>query len=244
MELRRFFVEKSDIDGELISVAGNEFEHMTKVLRLKTGFSVIVCANDGVERLCEIQSVSRDFAVLRIKEEKTLDFKNINLTLFAGLLKNNKLDFTVQKAVELGVDKIVPFVSANSAEKKFNAERANRIALEAAKQCGSVYLSEVSELTDFDGVCRSFEDFDTVVIAYEGEKRVNLKNIGFKGKSIALVVGCEGGFKQSEIEKALACGALTVSLGRRILRAETAGIVACALTLNALGELDNFNPTA
>lgn len=238
MELRRFFVNESDIENGYVTLAGGEFEHMTRVLRLKTGFLAVILANDGIERVCQIVSIDKNSARLKINEEREVDFKNKRLTLFLGLLKNNKLDFAVQKAVELGVDEIVPFISANCAETKFNAERADKIALEAAKQCGSVYLSKVADAVSFDDVCARIEEFDIVLIAYENEKQLSIKKADIKGDNVALIVGPEGGFKPEEILKAVSNGAIAVSLGRRILRAETACIVAAALTLDKLGELD------
>ena len=96
--------------------------------------------------------VGKDFAILNVDESRQVDSKKVSITLYAGLLKNNKLDFVIQKAVELGVDKIVPFVYRNSVETKFSQERGQRIALEAAKQCGSAYLSSVGELKTFEQV--------------------------------------------------------------------------------------------
>ena len=144
MEIRRFFASKNDISGDAVTVSGDEFLHLTKVLRYKVGYKATVCANDGIERTCTIVEIGKDYAKLHVDESRVADTKNVNITLYAGLLKNNKLDFVVQKAVELGVDRVVPFTSQNCAETKFSRDRANKIALEAAKQCGSVYLSERS----------------------------------------------------------------------------------------------------
>lgn len=238
MEIRRFFVTNSDISGNLVTLCGDEFLHMTKVLRYKVGYKAVILANDGVERLCTVNEISKDYATLSIDEEKVVDGKKSKLTLCAGLLKNNKLDFVVQKGVELGVDEIIPFTSANTAESKFNRERAEKIALESAKQCGSVYLSKIGELKTFDEVVKSFSDFDEVVFAYEYEKKVKLRDLGLQSGNILLVVGAEGGFTPEEVEKATANGAKTITLGKRILRAETASIVLSALTLDNLGELD------
>lgn len=234
MEIRRFFVSQADISGDTVTVSGDEFLHMTKVLRYKVGYKAIVCANDGKEYTCTIKRSSNDFAELSIDECNVVDRKNISLTLFAGLLKNNKLDFAIQKSVELGVDKIIPFTSANCAETKFSAERANKIALEAAKQCGSAYLSEVGELTDLDGVIDSFKHFDDVLLAYEDENNTRLTDNIPSGKRIALIVGPEGGFKPEEVTRMREAGAKVVTLGRRILRAETASIVGSALILSTL----------
>ncbi len=238
MEIRRFFVTNSDISGNLVTLCGDEFLHMTKVLRYKVGYKAVILANDGVERLCTVSEISKDHATLTIDEEKVVDGKKSKLTLCAGLLKNNKLDFVVQKGVELGVDEIIPFTSANTAENKFNRERAEKIALESAKQCGSVYLSKIGELKTFDEVVKSFSDFDEVIFAYEYEKNVRLRDIGLHAGNILLVVGAEGGFTPEEVEKATANGAKIITLGKRILRAETASIVLSALTLDNLGELD------
>lgn len=239
MEIRRFFVEPKAINGNLVRVTGEEFLHMTKVLRYKLGYQAIVCCDDGKERLCTVRIIGKDFAELTIDDVKTVDSKRVKFTLFAGLLKNNKLDFTIQKCVELGVDEVIPFTSANTAETKFNAERGNKIVVESAKQCGSAYLTKIGEICTLDKVFSTFKKFDKVIFAYEGEKSHKIKDVDFGDcKKIALVVGAEGGFTPEEAETAAKKGAEVVTLGKRILRAETAGIVASALTLDALGELD------
>ena len=225
MEIRRFFVNHSDINGKTVTLTGDEFYHMTKVLRYKEGYKAVILANDGIERLATVDSIGKDSATLTIESETVVDKKHAKVTLYCGLLKNNKLDFVVQKGVELGVDVIVPFVSQNSAETKFNLDRARKIALESAKQCGSVYLSQVN-------------DFDRVIFAYENEKVHTVREAVAGAKNIALVVGPEGGFSGLECQKALENGADVVTLGRRILRAETASIVTLALALEHLGELD------
>lgn len=239
MEIRRFFVSPHNVgaNGRIV-VDGDEFLHMTKVLRYKVGYKAVVCANDGTERLCTIDEIGKDSAILSVDEQRFVDRKRVHITLFAGLLKNNKLDFAIQKAVELGVDKIRPFLSHNTAETKFSQERANKIALEAAKQCGSAYLTEVEPLCDFGEVLAECKNFDTVLFAYEYEKKNRIKDCDLKGKNIALIVGAEGGFTEDEAQSAKDVGAFIVTLGRRILRAETASIVSCALLLDTLGELD------
>lgn len=238
MELRRFFVTPDNVRGNTVTVTGDEFLHMTRVLRMKPGFKVIVCADDGKERFCTLREVGSGYALLDQDEVREADRKKISLTLFCGLLKNSKTDIVVQKAVELGVDSVVPFCSAYTAERKFNVERARRIALEAAKQCGSVWLSRVEDAVSFDEAVGRFEQFDEVFFAYEGERALSLKKAGVHGSKLALVVGSEGGFRADEVEKAAANGACIVTLGRRILRAETADIVGAALVMDAAGELD------
>lgn len=238
MEIRRFFVNQSDICNGQVRLEGDEFAHFSRVLRYKVGYKAIVCANDGVERLCTVREIGKSSAILCVDEERVADVKRKRVTLFAGLLKNNKLDFAIQKAVELGVDEIVPFVSRNCAETKFSRERAEKIALEAAKQCGSAYLTRVCELATFDEVLNRFKEFDKVLFAYEAEMKNRIKDCDLSGENFALVIGAEGGFTKDETELAKDNGASVVTLGRRILRAETASIVSCALLLDVLGELD------
>lgn len=239
MEIRRFFVQPQDICNNTVTLWGDEFAHLSKVLRYKVGYKAVVCANDGVEHYCTVTDIGKDSATLRIDESRVADRKNVSVTLYAGLLKNNKLDFVIQKAVELGIDRVVPFVSQNSAETKFVLDRANKIAKEAAKQCGSAYLTVIEPLCELKDVAEELKNYDTSVMAYEFETKTRIKDVGFSGKNIALIVGCEGGFQKHEAEMMREKGANIVTLGRRILRAETAGIVVSALTLDALGELDH-----
>ncbi len=257
MEIRRFFASPNDLSDDKIVLYGDEFLHMTKVLRYKSGFLATVCLNDGCERLCRVDNILKDKVLLSVLECKSVDKKNICLDLYAGLLKNQKLDFAVQKGVELGVDSITPFVSQNTAENKFNADRSRKIVLESAKQCGSAYLTQIEELIEFDCMLKKFNDYDLVLFSYECEKYNTLAQAisDFLAKSknnpitkqkskdditikVALVVGSEGGFTASEVEAAKNEGAKIVTLGKRVLRAETADIVAAALTLFAFGELD------
>lgn len=238
MEIRRFFVTPSDICGSVVTLRGDEFLHMTKVLRYREDYLAYILANDGVERLCRVDRISSDSATLSVVEMKRVDRREHSVTLYAGLLKNNKLDFAIQKAVELGIDRVVPFVSANCAEDKFSLDRAKRIALEAAKQCGSAYLSDIEALMSLEDVSKQLNNFDSSIVAYEGEKKRKIADLNMGG-AIALIVGPEGGFREEEIDMLCKAGAVPVTLGRRILRAETASIVASALLLDSLGELDN-----
>ena len=241
MEPRRFFVRPEAVSADgLITVSGTEAEHMTRVLRMKEGYKAVILTGDGCERLSTVVRVTRGEVLLREESVTRADRRSVSLTLFAGNLKNGNLDLVVRKAVELGVDRIVPFVSARTDEKKFNRERAERIALEAAKQCGALFLSEVEEQISFKEVLDRVKNYDKTWFCYENETRSPLAKIAREeGRSFALIVGSEGGFTDDEAAAAVAAGAKSVTLGRRILRAETADIVASAFALGALGELDH-----
>lgn len=241
MEPRRFFVRPEAVSADgLITVSGTEAEHMIRVLRMKEGYKAVILTGDGCERLSTVVRVTRGEVLLREESVTRADRRSVSLTLFAGNLKNGNLDLVVRKAVELGVDKIVPFVSARTDEKKFNRERAERIALEAAKQCGALFLSEVEEQISFKELLDRVKNYDKTWFCYENETRSSLAKIAREeGRSFALIVGSEGGFTDEEAAAAVAAGAKSVTLGRRILRAETADIVASAFALGALGELDH-----
>ena len=241
MEPRRFFVRPEAVSADgLITVSGTEAEHMIRVLRMKEGYKAVILTGDGCERLSTVVRVTRGEVLLREESVTRADRRSVSLTLFAGNLKNGNLDLVVRKAVELGVDRIVPFVSARTDEKKFNRERAERIALEAAKQCGALFLSEVEEQISFKEVLDRVKNYDKTWFCYENETRSPLAKIAREeGRSFALIVGSEGGFTDDEAAAAVAAGAKSVTLGRRILRAETADIVASAFALGALGELDH-----
>ena len=241
MEPRRFFVRPEAVSADgLITVSGTEAEHMIRVLRMKEGYKAVILTGDGCERLSTVVRVTRGEVLLREESVTRADRRSVSLTLFAGNLKNGNLDLVVRKAVELGVDRIVPFVSARTDEKKFNRERAERIALEAAKQCGALFLSEVEEQISFKEVLDRVKNYDKTWFCYEKETRSPLAKIAREeGRSFALIVGSEGGFTDEEATAAVAAGAKSVTLGRRILRAETADIVASAFALGALGELDH-----
>ena len=241
MEPRRFFVRPEAVSADgLITVSGTEAEHMIRVLRMKEGYKAVILTGDGCERLSTVVRVTRGEVLLREESVTRADRRSVSLTLFAGNLKNGNLDLVVRKAVELGVDRIVPFVSARTDEKKFNRERAERIALEAAKQCGALFLSEVEEQISFKEVLDRVRNYDKTWFCYENETRSPLAKIAREeGRSFALIVGSEGGFTDEEAAAAVAAGAKSVTLGRRILRAETADIVASAFALGALGELDH-----
>lgn len=227
--MRRFFGEK---DGDKIVVKDGEFIHLKNVLRLGVGDEVIVSLNTDIEYVCEIEKVTKTRAICKINgENKCLRNPLKNIVLFQAVAKKPKFEFIVQKATEIGISEIVPFMSeyciAKVTENK--AERLYEIALNACKQCERTIIPKISPATDVVGVIERFKEFDIVLFANErtdvGEK---LKSLS-KQKNIAIIVGSEGGFSQKEKEKFVEAGAVSVSLGKRILRCETASVAMMSL---------------
>ncbi len=227
--MRRFFGEK---DGNNILIKGDEFNHLKNVLRLKVGDEVIVSLNTKFEYVCEILSIDKGVAVCQINgENECLKNPTKNIVLFQAVAKKPKFEIIVQKATEIGMSEIVPFMSeyciAKVTENK--AERLHEIALNACKQCEITIIPKIADATDVKGVIDRFKDFDIVLFANErtdvGEKLNKLS----KYKNIAIIVGSEGGFSQKEKEKFIEAGAVSISLGKRILRCETASVAMMSL---------------
>lgn len=232
MEIRRFLTSSDKIKNDVAEISGDEFTYAVKVLRQKTGFTVIVNTGDGYDRIGEISEITKDKLTVKIREtvknEATPDKK---ITLYQGSCKQGKNEFIVQKAVELGISRIVFFKSDFVTEKEVNVERLRKIATEALKQCGRADSVEV-EFTDY---FNAVDNCENAVIFYEGECENTLSDIG--NDVSALFVGSEGGFSEREVGYARERGLKTITLGKRILRAETASVVATSMIQYLTGGL-------
>ena len=232
MEIRRFLTSSDKIKNDVAEISGDEFTYAVKVLRQKTGFTVIVNTGDGYDRIGEISEITKDKLTVKIREtvknEATPDKK---ITLYQGSCKQGKNEFIVQKAVELGISRIVFFKSDFVTEKEVNVERLRKIATEALKQCGRADSVEV-EFTDYFS---AVDNCENAVIFYEGECENTLSDIG--NDVSALFVGSEGGFSEREVGYAREKGLKTITLGKRILRAETASVVATSMIQYLAGGL-------
>lgn len=239
----RFFSDNINTDSDTIVVNEEDAKHITSVLRMKKGDKAIICDKNRTDYLCELISGDKNYAEFKITEKRTNTAEpDVEITLYQAVPKNDKLDFIVQKATELGVNRIVPFVSkrcvskpdSKSAEKK--VQRLQRICYEASKQCGRGIIPQVMDFTDFKSAITNVEADTTALIFYEcgGEK---IKNIDLSKKKIAIFIGSEGGFEKEEVDYALSKGFISAYLGERILRCETAPIAALAVLMNVTENL-------
>lgn len=241
MEIRRFYVDKDDIRDDFVTVKGDEYIHMTKILRHKVGYKIIANNNfDGLDYYAVITDIGKDLATAEIKDIIVNDtVSNVSVTLMQALPKGDKSDFITQKATELGVNKIVFFLSEFTAEKKINIDRIKRITLEACKQCGRAFVPEVEFVNTIAELL--IERYDKVIFMNEHERKMSFSDVSFsndKEKKVALIVGSEGGFSDREVCEICDKGAVSVSLGKRILRAETAAVAAMSIAMYKLGEMD------
>lgn len=231
----RFFVDSNSISGSRVVISGSDAHHIKDVLRLGIGDAISVSTGDEWEYICEISTVAKDevsaIIVDTSKPGKELPSK---ITLYQCLPKKDKFELIIQKAVELGAYRIVPVMSARvivHLDKKKEAarvERWNAVAKAAAKQSGRMFIPEVGNVLSFVEMLQDAKDTDVRIIPYEkseGMDRTRELIGGIKpGQSVAIVIGPEGGFEEAEIQKAKSEGFEPISLGKRILRTETAGM--------------------
>ncbi len=236
--MKRFFVDKI---GETAVLCGEEFEHAKNVLRIGVGAEVVLLDNSGKEYTAVVAQVEKKQMLLNIvREEVGAREAKTEMSLLFGYLKNaDKNEFVVQKAVELGVKKIGVFSSQfSSAYMNANKlERLNKVAREASKQCLRSTYPEVVYYDTLSLALASGAGYQNKLFACEFAQNSE-KNLRSLSGSTVIVVGSEGGFSRAEAEEAKAQGYALISLGKRILRAETAGVALTAITAFALGELE------
>lgn len=233
-------------DGELelgseILFEGEEFHHMTNVMRARNGEKIILFNGNGIFYHAEINELAKKYAKIKVlSEEKSQNEPKMHLTVFQALAKGDKLSLIMQKITELGASELAIFDS-EFCDVKANTTRVDRletIAISAAKQCKRASITKQSGVYKLSEVEKMIPDFDAFYVAYENEDGFSLAGDLIKNKqnlkNIALMIGAEGGFSEKEIEMLKAAGAKIVSMGNRILRTETAAIAGTALIMQIL----------
>ena len=237
MKVKRFHFDINNLIDDTITLTGQDAVHAKDVMRLKIGDEFIAICGNGLDYYVKIVEFIDSNIICKVqKVEQNLADPQVDVTLYQALLKADKLDLVVQKATEIGVQKIVLFQSefcvAKWQGKSNKLDRLNKISVEATKQCGrSEPLTIVADYF-FSDVLNELANYDCVIFAYENAKDYGILDIKGDYKKIAIIVGSEGGFSQSECQvlcklKNVHC----ITLGHRILRAETASIVASALVM-------------
>ncbi len=232
----RFFV--NEINEENITLTGENARHIGRSLRMRTGEEVTVCCK-RTDYNCIISRITEDTVFLELKEKLLCESEpDIEVTLFQAVPKLDKLEYIIQKSVELGVSHIVPMLTrrciSRPAEKDFAKKlpRLNKIAEEAAKQSGRGIITDVSEIISYRTALEQIKNIDKSLILYEAEGGKRFSEIDFNGiKTVGLIIGSEGGFDKSEVEDAKKAGAEQIWLGKRILRCETAPISALSILM-------------
>jgi len=239
----RFFVEEENIKGNIIIIYGDDAKHISRVLRSNIGEILTVCDGTGNDYEAEIIEITENNIRLEVKRTTFTDSEpSVKITLFQGLPKGDKMELIIQKCVELGVYSIIPvntercIVKLDKNKEKKKIDRWQKISESAAKQSGRGIVPKIGEIINFSESLKKASEFDMSMIPYELEQHRGLKEFLelYKtkcGKTLGIFIGPEGGFSVEEIEKAISIGVLPVTLGRRILRTETAGMTTVANTL-------------
>lgn len=223
------------VDNRVEIVNFSDINHIKNVFRKNIGDEIRVVDGEN-EYICSIENMEVDRIILKVisisEDNKTLE---IDITAAISLLKNDKMDLTIQKLTELGIKKIIPISAKRSVVKlDKKKDKWDVIVRETLKQCKGIKATEVSEITKIDKI--NYSDYDLIIVPYENEENIYLKNIlqKLKGvpKKILYIIGPEGGFEEKEIELLKKNNASVVSLGKRILRAETAAIVTGGILIN------------
>jgi 16S rRNA (uracil1498-N3)-methyltransferase len=245
MQRHRFYAAPAQIGNPRVTLDAEESHHLTRVLRLGEGSRVFVFDGAGSEWECEVARVAKREVELRVLHQLDGAVESpLRLTLAQALIKGDKFDWVVQKATELGVTRIVPLVTEHSDIRRAE-ERAEqrmqrwwRISLEALKQCGRRRLVEISEPTPFEDFCESAAKGASLIFSERGGR--TLREISAEApnvKQLSLCVASEGGWSERELQKAETSNFIAAHLGSRILRTETAAIVAVTLAQHLFGDL-------
>lgn len=243
--MSRFFTDASNIKDKYIYLDDrDDLHHMSKVLRLKAGDEVDVSDGAKFEYHGVIEELDQNLATIKILDKQAFAREpELLVSLYQGVPKAGKMEVIIQKNVEEGVHEIIPvFMDRTIVVDKGNfskkIDRWQRVSDEAVKQCKRGIIPKVRESIKFNEMMAELESFDLVLFPYENEDDTNIKdvlrNLHEKPKKVAIVIGPEGGFSDSEADALKKMGASTVSLGKTILRTETAGLVALAMTMYEL----------
>ncbi len=240
--MHRFFVPAENVGNGEIRVTGDDINHIKNVLRMTAGEKVVVSCGQGTDYYCIIEDIQETGVSLRIQEEKpAVTELPVRIVLFQALPKVDKMELVIQKAVELGASEVVPVRSrrcvvkldAHREAKKLARWRA--IAESAAKQSGRGILPQIHDSMDFGKALEYAQELDSVLIPYELcdaiDESQHIVQRAVRQNSIGIFIGPEGGFERSEVEAAVRSGAQPVSLGKRILRTETAGLAVLSVLM-------------
>lgn len=245
--MHKFFVPKEYFENDKVIIKGDDVNHITKVLRMHINDIIKVNDNDGNDYICTILSIDKKNVICSIDEKiKSTSEPSTRVYLYQGLPKSTKMDIIIQKCTEIGVYSIIPVLTERVVVKTIENDinnklsRWQRIAEEAAKQSNRGIVPKIGNAIDFKEAINQMKSYEASIIPYEMEKEKNLKGLFINNsniKSLGIFIGPEGGFSKEEIEYAKDNGIISITLGPRILRTETAGLTCLAIVLYETGNM-------
>lgn len=244
----KFFIKQNQIQDNKITIIGTDVNHIVNVLRLKVNDKIKVCNEENTDNyIAQIIEINKENVICNILEKINLNTEaNIHINIFQGLPKIDKMELIIQKCTELGVKEITPVemkrcvvkLDEKSADKKVT--RWRKIAEVAAKQSGRDSICKINNVINIKNICNMCKDYDIVLVPYENEENITLKevlnNIPKGTSKIGIVIGPEGGFEKQEIEYLIKNNCKIVTLGKRILRTETVSIAVSSVILYELSD--------
>ena len=247
----KFFISQEQIVGNNLKIKGKDVNHIRNVLRKKINDEITVCNIDNQkDYLCTINELEKEYINCTIVTELEKNVEsNVKLTILQGLPKADKMELIIQKSVELGVTEIIPIemkrcvVKLQEKDKIKKVQRWQKISEVASKQCGRNIIPKIGQVMSLKNICNLIDNYDIVLVAYENEKEKSIKQILKEIKNnyskeikIAVLIGPEGGIAPEEIEALTESGAMTMSLGKRILRTETVALNVASIIMYELDE--------
>ena len=244
--MHRFFIDEIiDIDSDTVIIhKAEDVKHISKVLRVQIGEVLEICDGNSLEYTGEVKEISDVILCHKIKRQVINRESDIIIDLFQGIAKGSKMETIIQKSVELGVSRVIPtqmkrsIVKLTDQSEKKKIDRWQKIADEASKQSKRSVIPTIESSLNLSKI-NSLHDYDLVLVAYEQEKTQKINHVlkDFHGKRIGIFIGPEGGFEADEIQHLESLGAKSISLGPRILRTETAGMMLMSILQFAIGDV-------
>ena len=242
--MANFYIDKSDITENTAVITGEEAQHISRVLRMKKGDNVTLCDGEGMFYEAILSDFSDKTVIADILSKREAETEpSVKVTVFQGVPKNPKLETIIQKLTEIGAVRLVPVDTKRAVaklDKENKVDRLRKIAREAAKQSKRGIVPEVISPVSFKDAVKMAAEADLALIPYEEEREISLKKAlsGKTPKTVSVMIGPEGGFDSEEIKLAKENKITSVTLGKRILRTETAPLAVCSAILYELGEME------
>ena len=245
--MSHFFITSGQITGDELTIVGDDVNHMKNVLRMRSGEAFTAADENGMFYRCEVDTLDKQQVTAKVlwKEEGTSELSS-KIYLFQGLPKSDKMELIIQKAVELGAYQIIPvatkraIVKLDAKKEASKLKRWQSISEGAAKQSGRMLVPQISEVKTFGEALQMAQDLDVSIIPYECARGMEATREIFgsikPGISVGIFIGPEGGFEESEVAKAQELDVKPVTLGKRILRTETAGLTTLSILMYLLEE--------